>query len=61
MIHLTKEIIQQNNMTENHIKDIILSNIFMAGATKKDYDAVKNAYNLDICLDILNKYTNDKI
>lgn len=61
MIHLTKEIIEQNNMSEQQIKDIILSNIFMAGATKEDYDAVKNAYNLDICLDILNKYTNDKI
>lgn len=61
MIHLTKEIIEQHNISEQQIKDIILSNIFMAGATKEDYDAVKNAYNLDICLDILNKYKNDKI
>lgn len=61
MIHLTKKIIEQHNISEQQIKDIILSNIFMAGATKEDYDAVKNAYNLDICLDILNKYTNDKI
>lgn len=61
MINLTKEIIQQNNMSEQHVKDIIISNIFIAGATKKDYDAVKDAYNLDMCLDILNKYKNDKI
>ncbi len=61
MINLTKEIIQQNNMSEQQIKDIIISNIFIAGATKKDYEAVKDAYNLDMCLDILNKYNNDKI
>lgn len=61
MIHLTKEIIEQHNMSEQQIKDIILSNIFIAGATKEDYEAVKNAHNLNICLDILNKYTNGKI
>ena len=61
MIHLTKEIIEQHNISEQQIKDIILSNIFMAGATKEDYEAVKNAYSLETCLEVLKKYKNDTI